>query len=223
MWEIGRKRLGVRLKVARLSESTNHRLGESGHKVIAPQNSSLTKHEVEARPMKAGIPFLALIALIAADARGEESPHLVIDAGGHTAAVNKVCFLDDERLASVSNDKTLRIWSISAGETIAVLRPPIGPGSAGMLYAIDVSPDGRWLAAGGFEYAGEDHGVYLIDLVDQTISGILRGHTNVIIDVAFSPDGRWLASSSADKTARLWDVTSRRLVATARGLSLIHI
>jgi WD40 repeat protein len=165
--------------------------------------------------MKAGILFLALIA---ADAMGEPTtPHLVVDADGHTAAVNKVCFVDDERLASVSNDKTVRIWSIRGGDAVAVIRPPIGPGSAGMLYALDVSPNGRWLAAGGFEYAGEDHGVYLIDLVDQTISEILRGHTNVIIDVAFSPDGRWLASSSVDKTVRVWEMAGRRCVATARG------
>jgi WD40 repeat protein len=155
--------------------------------------------------------------LVAVEGRADSNPHLVLDAGGHTAAVNQVCFLDQERLASVSNDKTVRIWSILGDESVAVLRPPIGAGSAGMLYAVDVSPNGRWLATAGFEYAGEDHGIYLIDLVDQTIREILRGHTNVVVDLAFSPDGRWLASASADKTVRIWQLASRRSVATARG------
>jgi WD40 repeat protein len=33
-----------------------------------------------------------------------------------------------------------------------------------------------------------------------------------VLDVAFSPDGRWLATASADYTARLWEVTTRREV-----------
>ncbi|MEM8534240.1 MAG: WD40 repeat domain-containing protein [Chloroflexota bacterium] len=34
----------------------------------------------------------------------------------------------------------------------------------------------------------------------------LRGHRNVILDVAFSADGQWLVSGSRDQTVRLWRV-----------------
>jgi WD40 repeat protein len=144
-------------------------------------------------------------------------PQLVLDAEGHTAAVNKVRFLSTEQLATVSNDKTIRLWDLRSGEPLLVLRPPLGPGSAGMLYALAVAPDGRWLAAGGFEYAGNDHGIYLINLQTNAMQAVLRGHTNVILDLAFSPDGRWLASASADKTARVWDWKSGQSEQVLRG------
>jgi WD40 repeat protein len=39
---------------------------------------------------------------------------------------------------------------------------------------------------------------------------ILRGHTDLVLDVAFSPDGNELVSASHDKTIRIWDLTTRR-------------
>ncbi len=83
--------------------------------------------------------------------------------------------------------------------------------------ALAISSDGRWLAVGGFEFAGEDHGIYLVRWPDRQIQAVLRGHANVILDLAFSRDARFLASASADKTARLWDLTTFRNAATLRG------
>ncbi|TYZ59197.1 hypothetical protein PybrP1_007130 [[Pythium] brassicae (nom. inval.)] len=46
---------------------------------------------------------------------------------------------------------------------------------------------------------------------------LLSGHTDIVMALAVSPDGRWLVSASKDRTARLWDVRSRELLATCTG------
>jgi eukaryotic-like serine/threonine-protein kinase len=52
---------------------------------------------------------------------------------------------------------------------------------------------------------------------------VLRGHSNVVTSVAVSPDGKTLISGSQDSTVRLWDLASRRLIATLPSFGgLVH-
>ncbi len=140
-------------------------------------------------------------------------PILVLDSGGHTSYVRKVLFTPDgKELISVSDDKTVRFWDVASGEPIRVLRPPIGPGNEGKLYAAALSPDGRTLAVGGHGLLKDSFGsIYLISTATGRIERVLKGHTNVIFSLAFAapPGGRLLlASGSGDKTARIWDVAT---------------
>ena len=139
-------------------------------------------------------------------------PILVLDSGGHTSTVWKVLFTPDgKELISVSDDKTVRFWDVASGEPIRVLRPPIGPGDEGRLYAAALSPDGRTLAVGGWGLKDAIGSIYLISMTTGRIERVLKGHTNVIHSLAFAvpPGGRLLlASGSGDKTARIWDVAT---------------
>ena len=140
-------------------------------------------------------------------------PILVLDSGGHTSIVLKVLFTPDgKELISVSNDKTIRFWDVASGEPIRVLRPPIGPGSEGKLYAAALSPDGRTLAVGGWGLLKDAFGsIYLISTATGRIERVLKGHTGSIDSLAFGvpPGGRLLlASGSGDNTARIWDVAA---------------
>ncbi|HWU90597.1 MAG TPA: protein kinase, partial [Kofleriaceae bacterium] len=70
---------------------------------------------------------------------------------------------------------------------------------------ITVSPDGSRLAG-----AISDRTVVVWSAADGRVLDVLRGHTDLVMDVAFSPDGALVASSSHDKTVRIWQPGTRR-------------
>src|SRR5882672_6180584 len=81
------------------------------------------------------------------------------------------------------------------------------------LLAISVafSPDGKILAAGGY-----DRMVKLWDVTSGKQIGTLQGHGAVVFSIAFSPDGKTLASASADGTVKLWNVGEKQETSTLK-------
>ncbi|HEY0483743.1 MAG TPA: protein kinase [Kofleriaceae bacterium] len=102
-----------------------------------------------------------------------------------------------DRLIAHRCDKSLAI--IDRGRVIEL---STGGYTAGR---IAISPDGRRVAAGL-----DDRSVRVWSAESGRVLEILRGHTDLVLDVAFSPDGRRLASASYDKTIRLWDLGTER-------------
>jgi WD40 repeat protein len=148
-------------------------------------------------------------------------PMLVLESGGHTAAVRKVLFTPDARqLISVGQDKAIRFWDVNTGQMLRVLRPPAGPGAWGDLRAGALSPDGTTLAVAGWgivegpnkKYAG----VHLITLATGAMR-TLRGHSDTVNALAFSRDGKLLASGGQDKTVRVWEIASGECLCTLEG------
>ncbi|MDQ3339693.1 MAG: protein kinase [Myxococcota bacterium] len=68
-----------------------------------------------------------------------------------------------------------------------------------------VSPDGKQIAG-----AMSDRTLRIWDATTGNVLQVLRGHSDLPLDVAFSPDGTMLASSSYDKTVRIWQLGANR-------------
>jgi WD40 repeat protein len=130
----------------------------------------------------------------------------VLSTDGHTAPCEKVFFTPDgTRVITVSLDKTVRFWDAVTGEALRVLRLPLGPGRAGVLYAAALSPDGQTLAVGGFWAERGPNPIFLISVADGQIVGTLREHAGAVLALTFSPDGKRLASAGGDTHVLVWD------------------
>ncbi|WP_372394482.1 hypothetical protein ABMY26_05520 [Azospirillum sp. HJ39] len=142
---------------------------------------------------------------------------LRIETGGHTARVNRLASDAQGRLiATVSHDKTLRLWARDGGEPLGVLRVPMEAGEEGALYAVALSADGSLAVAAGNTGSSWGDGVtlYLFDVKAQRLKARLPGQPQVLNDLAFSPDGRFVAGAFGGTAGiRVWDSASFRLVA----------
>ncbi|WP_341675476.1 caspase family protein [Niveibacterium sp. SC-1] len=148
---------------------------------------------------------LLLPCAAAPNVRAEEVPGAPLprlETGMHTAVIKRIAADAMGRWAvTVSEDKTARIWELSTGKLLRVLRPPQGSGNEGKLYSAAMSPDGSLVAVGGWTQfkggRGEAPG-YRIYLLDRASGHLLRrigALPSVINHLAWSPDGRWLAAS----------------------------
>ena len=166
--------------------------------------------------------LVAAGAVVAPGSSGAAQPQLLLglETGGHMALIRAVLFTPDGRqLISAADDKVIRIWDVATGRTTRTLRGEIGEGAAGKIYALAISPDGRWLAAAGYlsETATGDHPIRIYDLASGEIAALLQGHSGAVLSLAFSADGKLLASGSTDDTAIIWDVAKRSKLHQLRG------
>jgi hypothetical protein len=123
-----------------------------------------------------------------------EQPVLTIDPGMHTAAINDAAVDDAGRFAvTASDDKTLRMWSLTDGKLIRTLRAPVGPGNIGKIYAVAISPNGQLVAAGGWTDTAADW-IYLFDGHTGELIKRISNRDATTHSLAFSPTGRYLAA-----------------------------
>jgi WD40 repeat protein len=99
------------------------------------------------------------------------------------------------RLASASDDGTVKIWDAATGQESLALK-----GHTDVVYSVSFSADGQRLAS-----ASSDKTVKLWDATTGQELLTLEGHTEVVRNVSFSPDGQRLASASHDRTVKVWD------------------
>lgn len=138
------------------------------------------------------------------------APRIVINSMGHSAKVQNLNFTPDgERIISVSEDKSVRVWNAATGEMLKKYESQIGDGSNGMLYASALSPDGNLLAIAGYTIATDNQVfIAIIDLNKGVQVATALGHTNVINSMAFTGNGKYLVSGSDDGTVKIWSVSA---------------
>lgn len=124
---------------------------------------------------------------------------------GHSAYVISMAISPDGKiLASGCFDNTIKLWNLNAGTPIGTLT-----GHTGYVESLAISSDGKILASGG---GYDDHSVNLWDLERGVLITTLEGHSASVRSVTFSPDNQVLVTGSEDKTIKVWDVKTKKVV-----------
>ena len=122
-------------------------------------------------------------------------------------------------LASASDDKTVRLWSLPSGELRGVLRVLIGEAQEGELDAVALSPDGRVAFAGGISGFAWDktYAIYRFDTATQRMTGRLPNLPAQVNHLAVSADATTRAAALGGQAGvRLWDAATGRAIAEDR-------
>jgi len=124
-------------------------------------------------------------------------PPVVVRRGNDPLSL--LAFSDNSTvLATASDSGTVRALDGKTGQVRASMY-----GLNGAITALDVSPDGRFVAAGD---AGGEGLIWA--LARPREAAPLIGHTDLIRNLAFSPDGATILTTSHDESAMLWDGAS---------------
>lgn len=129
--------------------------------------------------------------------------------------IARLCYSPDgEKLLTVTEAKTIKIWNAKTGAETARLDNP-----AVRCYCLAYSPDGKFFAVGGgdLQQGAGPNEVIIWDAKTLKPVGKLANHGAPVMSVAFSKDSQLMATGSIDTKARLWQVDGFKLLGELEG------
>ncbi|KAH7905943.1 WD40-repeat-containing domain protein [Hygrophoropsis aurantiaca] len=127
---------------------------------------------------------------------------------GHREAIRGLSFSpDDGRLATASDDSTIRIWSFEESREERVLT-----GHGWDVKCVEWHPTKGLLVSGS-----KDNLIKFWDPRTGTVLSTLHQHKNTIQALSWSPNGNLVASASRDQTVRVFDIRAMKELRVLKG------
>lgn len=131
----------------------------------------------------------------------------------HPQGVGAVCFSPaGDRLATHALDGVVRLWSLPAGTLEREIRDKVCQQPASLQF----SPDGKHLAAAGFENV-EDYPVVVYDVATGRLVQSLHAQKQQLLSLCWSSDGERIAASGYTRDVTVWNVADGLLLHTLTG------
>jgi serine/threonine protein kinase len=116
---------------------------------------------------------------------------------------------DNQKIASASADKTVKIWDRQTGTILQNLTD-----HQDQVYAVVFSPDGQLLVT-----ASQDKTIKIWRVETGELLNTLTGHLEGVRSLAISADGKIIVSGSLDDTVKVWNLETGALIHTLTGHS----
>ena len=140
---------------------------------------------------------------------------------GHADGVTSVAFTPDgKQVLTGGKDKTAILWDVAACKE---LHRFMGPTAA--VTSVAIAPDGKHVLLGS-----SDHTAWMLGILSRSMFRIQPlgspriksekdppgNHSDAVTAVAFSPDSKRLLTGSADKTVRVWEAETGKVLLTLK-------
>jgi WD40 repeat protein len=130
---------------------------------------------------------------------------------GHSEWVNSVSLSADGKYAlSGSRDHTLKLWEVSTGQCLRIIK-----GHSKSFTSASLSADGKYAISGAYDGA--------LKLWEVSTGQCLRtfeGHSDNVYSVSLSADGNFaISGSELDKTMKLWEISTGQCLRTWHNFS----
>ena len=131
------------------------------------------------------------------DASSSTNWNLIRTYSNHFAAVLALEFITFDTVSSAGYDRSIRIWSISTGQTQRTIN------TNSFISCLQLLTNGIHLAS-----CNSNNNIQIYNLNDGSLIKTLTGHSDWVRDLVQIKNTNLLASSSDDRTIRIWDLNT---------------
>ncbi len=126
-----------------------------------------------------------------------------------TSVMRLLMSKDESTLITGDGFGNIRFWNTESGRETDSIKV-----ATGTINSLIFLPGEKQIAVCTGESAFPDTTIKIVDIVTKKVTAVLTGHNNSPTSLAASPDGKFLFSGSFDRTIRIWNLSTREMVAT---------